>query len=58
MKAQVLKDNGSYEKVDRRGKELFHSQETFCKEAIEAATESKEENITDSRVFTPERHID
>ena len=57
VKAQVLKENGSYDKVDRRGKELFHSQETFCKEAIEEAAESKEENLTDSRVFTPDSTI-
>ncbi len=56
MKAQVLLSDGSYEKVDRRGKEPVNAQETFCREAMEAA---KEENKgKDSRVFIPEMHAE
>ena len=36
MKAQVLLSDGSYEKVDRRGKEPVTAQEVFCQEAMEA----------------------
>lgn len=51
VKARVLQENGSYEKVDKRGKALVNSQETFCKEA-EQQEKGKytEEN---SRVFIP-----
>ncbi len=55
VKAHILQADGSYEKVDRRGKETFNSQDAFCKEAVAAAESgSAEEN---SRVFIPEiRH--
>ena len=35
VKAHLLQPDGSYEKVDRRGKETFNSQEAFCMEAID-----------------------
>ena len=54
VKAHLLKADGSYEKVDRRGKESYHSQEAFYEEAAKLAEESREtENM---RVFIPERH--
>ena len=56
MKAQILLADGSYEKVDRRGKEAVTAQEVFCREAMEAAREK--ENRPDSRVFVPEMHIE
>ena len=56
MKAQVLLPDGSYEKVDRRGKEAVTSQEIFCREAMEAAR-AKEETEP-SRVFIPQMHIE
>ena len=56
MKAQVLLSDGSYEKVDRRGKEPVNAQETFCQEAMEAAAE--EDKGKDSRVFIPEMHAE
>ena len=34
-KAHILKPDGSYEKVDGRGKEPYCAQEVFCKEAQE-----------------------
>ena len=54
VKAHVLKPDGSYEKVDRRGKELCNSQEIFCKEAIKLAKAGEE--VGNSRVFIPEIH--
>ncbi len=54
VKAHLLMPDGSYEKVDRRGKETFNSQDAFCREAVELAAESREE--ADSRVFIPETH--
>ena len=56
MKAQVLLSDGSYEKVDRRGKEPVTAQEVFCQEAMEAAAE--EDKGKDSRVFIPEMHAE
>lgn len=50
MKAHVLRPDGTYDKVDRRGKTPVNSQETFEKEAIEAA--GKTENYSE-RTFTP-----
>ena len=55
MKAQILLPNGSYEKVDRRGKEAITAQEVFCQEAVEAAWDKEESS--NSRVFIPEMHI-
>ncbi|HJC56705.1 MAG TPA: RNA degradosome polyphosphate kinase [Candidatus Eisenbergiella intestinipullorum] len=56
MKAQVLLADGSYEKVDRRGKDPVTAQEVFCQEAIRAAQE-EEDDVRDSRVFIPEVHV-
>ncbi len=54
VKAHLLTPEGTYEKVDRRGKETFNSQDAFCKEATAMATESKE--AENNRVFIPETH--
>lgn len=54
VKAHVLTPEGNYEKVDRRGKETFNSQEAFCKEAGELAEAEREK--PDGRVFIPETH--
>lgn len=53
-KAHVLNDRGVYEKVDRRGKTVYNSQEEFCREAVLAA--KKEKDDTEHRVFIPEIH--
>ena len=53
-KAHVLNAKGIYERVDRRGKEIYSSQDAFCEEAIAAAKENKD--ITNPRVFIPETH--
>lgn len=53
QKAQELKPDGSYEKVDRHGKELYNAQEEFCKEYTALA--SKEHKLEkQARVFKPE----
>ncbi|MBO5281869.1 MAG: RNA degradosome polyphosphate kinase [Lachnospiraceae bacterium] len=56
VKAQVLQPDGTYAKVDRRGKEPFISQEYFCKEAIREAKEAAGEPVDKSRRFVPEIH--
>ena len=48
VKAHLLQPDGSYEKVDRRGKETFNSQE---------AAKAQEEPH-DGRVFIPEKHVE
>ena len=53
-KAHVLNAKGIYEKVDRRGKTIYNSQDAFCEEAMLAAKENKD--ITNHRVFIPETH--
>ena len=44
--------DGTYEKVDRRGKEPLNSQLLFCEEAIAAAKKIQEPE--NDRVFIPE----
>ena len=52
LKAHLLKPDGTYERVDRRGKELFCAQDAFCQEAVmEGKTR---ERFQDTRVFIPE----
>jgi polyphosphate kinase len=50
VKARILQPDGSYERVDKRGKEYFSSQEAFCQEAGEISPKAAEQ----SRVFIPE----
>ncbi len=56
VKAQVLQPDGTYAKVDKRGKEPFISQEYFCKEAMREAREAAGEPVDKSRRFVPEIH--
>lgn len=56
VKAHILQPDGSYEKVDRRGKETFNSQDAFCEEAVAAAVAEKQEE--GNRVFIPKMHHD
>ena len=52
MKAQIMQPDGTYERIDRRGKVLLCAQDYFTEEAktfLEKA-EKKDEN---SRVFIP-----
>lgn len=54
VKAHVLKEDGSYEKVDKRGKAIYNSQLEFSLEAKEKAKLS--EKAENDRVFIPEIH--
>lgn len=56
LKASIMLSDGTYEKVDRRGKEAYSSQDAFVIEAKEEAQKSKE--IFNNRVFVPAQHIE
>ncbi len=58
VKAQILQPDGTYERVDKRGKEIFNAQEAFCEEAIAYARQGQEESVTSRRTFIPEVHRD
>ncbi len=51
VKAQVLQPDGTYAKVDKRGKEVFNAQLSFCKAAQAAAKEKSE--AMQKRIFIP-----
>ncbi|MDO4616756.1 MAG: RNA degradosome polyphosphate kinase [Lachnospiraceae bacterium] len=51
MKRRLLLPDGSYEKIDRRGKTALSAQEYFCEEAAARAVVPKDP--LDSRVFVP-----
>ena len=51
VKAHVLQKNGRYDKIDKRGKKLIHSQELFCQEARQA--NPKAAGAYQERVFIP-----
>ena len=53
--ASILQPDGTYEKVDRRGKTKVNSQLIFCEEAAEAARKARAV-ITEQRTFIPEEH--
>lgn len=55
-KANVYTKEGTYEKIDKRGKVLVNSQEQFCKEAMEQIP--KKNNVYQDRVFIPAEPID
>ncbi len=54
VKAHLLKADGSYEKVDKRGKTIYNSQKEFGLEAKKAAKTSV--TVVDERIFIPETH--
>ena len=54
VKAHILKTDGSYEKVDKRGKVLVNSQDQFCEEAIQMAKECQDaKDPVAARIFQP-----
>ena len=54
VKAHVLQPDGSYEKVDLRGRMKVNSQDQFCEEAKAAVREKlAEQEPKDRRVFVP-----
>ena len=56
LKSSIMQADGTYEKVDRRGKENYSSQDAFVLESIEEAKKSKE--IINKRVFVPAQHVE
>lgn len=56
VKASLLQKDGTYEKIDKRGKALVCAQEYFCREAVERAAKPEEHEI--DRVFIPAEHIE
>ena len=56
MKASLMLADGTYEKVDRRGKESYSSQDVFVEEAREEANKVKE--VLNKRMFVPAQHIE
>ncbi|WP_091231985.1 RNA degradosome polyphosphate kinase [Anaerobium acetethylicum] len=56
VKAHILQKDGTYEKIDKRGKVLVNSQNFFCEEAKEKISQP-EERYHD-RVFIPVEHED
>ena len=53
LKSHILKSDGSYEKVDRRGKELLCAQDYFCKKAVKEAKHEKKEKCGKLNTFVP-----
>ena len=51
VKARVMQADGTYEKLDKRGKVLVNSQEQFCQEAQDAVP--KEQFAGSQRIFIP-----
>lgn len=49
VKAHVLQKDGTYEKIDKRGKQLINSQEYFCEEATRRGI--LPENLIHDRIF-------
>ena len=57
LKARILEPDGSYEKVDLRGKRKLSSQQAFMDEAVAAARARRtEQDPVQSRIFTPMEH--
>ena len=55
VKAHILQPDGSYEKVDKRGKTLICAQDYFCQQAIKEAV-GDEGDDEPQRVFEPLYH--
>lgn len=56
VKAHILQPDGTYEKIDKRGKELVMAQQQFCEEAVAAVQARKQEispDVRDTRRFVP-----
>lgn len=56
VKAHVLQPDGSYEKIDKRGKTLLCAQDYFCEEAKRLA--KTEPEVLKSHVFIPAGHAE
>ncbi|MBR4719151.1 MAG: RNA degradosome polyphosphate kinase [Lachnospiraceae bacterium] len=60
LKARIMDDDGSYSRIDKRGKELLSCQEKFCREAEARIDENikKVKSVENGRVFIPETQVD
>ena len=56
VKASILQPDGTYVKIDKRGKVLINSQEAFCEEAVGRAKATKQEEKETKRSFEPMLH--
>lgn len=56
LKATVLQPDGSYAKINRRGRKAICAQEQFVREAKERAEEALVKNTAGKRTFTPAEH--
>lgn len=54
VKARIQKSDGTYERVDKRGKEHINSQNVFYEMAVEAA--KKGEQVDEAKIFQPIYH--
>ncbi|MFI3176234.1 MAG: RNA degradosome polyphosphate kinase [Eubacteriales bacterium] len=56
VKAHIMQANGSYEKVDKRGREILNSQLYFCEQSMNHASDIAQERKEsyNKRVFIPE----
>ena len=53
VKAHILQPDGTYEKMNRRGKAKVNSQMIFCQEAEDKAKAVKKQKTDHGRVFIP-----
>ena len=54
LKAHVLQPDGTYQKIDRRGKVPVGAQDTFCREAVEIVKNyHHSQDPVNTRVFVP-----
>ena len=54
VKAHILMPDGTYEKIDKRGKALVNAQDTFCEEAVQAVKDELDRrDPVSNRVFVP-----
>lgn len=53
LKAHILKNDGSYDKIDRRGKEPLCAQDYFCKKAMKEAKQEKKQKQNSATTFEP-----
>ena len=55
VKAHIMRPDGTYDRVDRRGKELINSQLIFCEEAVKEAKTLMTDR--DNRTFIPKEPV-
>lgn len=59
VKAHILEADGTYTKIDKRGKVLVNSQKQFCKEAMDVGRELEHaQEIYHDHLFVPAEPID